>query len=698
MRPARHRARRSSPDDQDSVKDTGAVRGGVRRFISFRSTAMATAGTGHASADGGGASMDVAASRAIPSAHARGGNADLKIAVAALGVVYGDIGTSPLYALRECFLAPHGVGVSPSNVLGVLSLVVWTLVLVIVVKYLTFVLRADNNGEGGILALLALLKPKVLPQGQPRREPSRRLHIVVLLGLFGAALLYGDGVITPAISVLSAVEGLGVATHVLDPVVLPVTAAILVGLFLVQKHGTGTVGRIFGPAMLLWFATLIAAGAPWIVRHPEVLRAIDPRWAIAFFHHNGIHGFFILGSVVLCITGAAALYADMGHFGRRPIRFAWYTVVFPALLVSYFGQGALYLERGAAVKNPFYELVTGWARYPMVAIATVATVVASQALISGVYSVTRQAIQLGYWPRMTVVHTSGAAEGQIYMPQVNTALMVACLALVFGFESSSALASAYGIAVTGTMAMTSILFYAAMRIQRRMRPVAAVALLALFLTVDLAFFSANLTKFHHGGWFPIAVACVMFTLMTTWKRGRDALGRYLQASTVPLDVFLADLHEHPICRAPGTGVFLTSHVSGAPHVLLHHVKHNRVLHEHVVLFSVTTVNVPEVPAAERAQLTALTEGFYLLRAYYGFMESPNVPDVLRRYGNGVFPVEPLEVSYYLGRENLLTTGPAKLARWRKRLFAVMARNAQSATAFFDIPPNRVVELGAQVQL
>ncbi len=639
--------------------------------------------------------MDVAAA---PSVRRRGPRTELELALAALGVVYGDIGTSPLYALRECFLAPHGVGVSTTNVLGVLSLIFWTLVLVIVVKYLTFVLRADNNGEGGILALLALLKPKVLPHGRPRPEPSRKLRAVVLLGLFGAALLYGDGVITPAISVLSAVEGLGVATHVLDPVVLPITAAILVGLFLLQKHGTGAVGGIFGPATFVWFASLVVTGAPWIVRHPEILAAVDPRHAAVFFVHNGIHGFLILGSVVLCITGAEALYADMGHFGRRPIRLAWYTIVFPALLVSYFGQGALYLVRGAAVQNPLYELVTGWARYPLVAIATIATVVASQALIAGVYSITRQAIQLGYWPRMTVVHTSGVAEGQIYMPQVNSALMVACLALVFGFKSSSALASAYGIAVTGTMAMTSILFYAAMRIQRRMRPVAAIALLALFLTVDLAFFSANLTKFHHGGWFPIAIAAIMFTLMTTWKRGRAALGRYLEASTLPLDVFLTDLHEHPLCRVPGTGVFMTSNLDGVPHVLLHHVKHNRVLHEHVVLLAVTTVNVPEVPASERARITPLTEGFFLLRAYYGFMESPSVPDVLRRCGQGMFPVEPAEVSYYLGRENLLTTGPAKLASWRKRLFAVMARNAQSATAFFDIPPNRVVELGAQVQL
>jgi KUP system potassium uptake protein len=517
--------------------------------------------------------------------------------------------------------------------------------------------------------------------------------------LFGAALLYGDGIITPAISVLSAVEGLGVATHILDPVVVPVTAAILVGLFLVQKRGTATVGRIFGPAMLLWFATLVAIGLPWIMRQPEVLRAVDPRYAVAFFVHNGKHGFLILGAVVLCITGGEALYADMGHFGRRPIKLAWYTIALPALLVCYFGQGALYLERGAVVQNPFYELVSGWVRYPVVAIATVATVVASQALISGAYSLTRQAIQLGYWPRTTVVHTSGEAEGQIYMPQVNGALMVACLALVFGFRSSSNLAAAYGIAVTGTMAITSILFYAVVRTQDRMKPVFAVGLLVLFLSTDLAFLFANITKIEDGGWFPIAIAGVMFALMTTWKRGREALGAFMADATLPLEVFLADLHDSPIHRIPGTGVFMTSNPNGVPPVLLHHVKHNRVLHEHVVLLSVTTLNIPEVPSAERVKLTKLGEGFYQLRAQYGFMESPNVPDLLGRAAPSLgLPIGEHEVTYYLGRETLLMNGPSKLAGWRKKLFAVMSRNAQPATAFFNIPPNRVVELGTQVQL
>ena len=622
--------------------------------------------------------------------HAPG--APIKLALAALGVVYGDIGTSPLYSLREAFMEPHGVHVSHENVLGVLSLFLWSLTLVVVVKYLTFVMRADNEGEGGILALLALLKP-----AKATEPVTSRIKVLALFGLFGAALLYGDGVITPAISVLSAVEGLGVATHALDPVVVPITAAILVGLFLVQKKGTAMVGRIFGPATLIWFATLVATGLPWIVRRPEVLWAFDPRNAVHFFIANGKHGFLVLGSVVLCITGGEALYADMGHFGRKPIKLAWYTVVFPALIVSYLGQGALYLEKGSAVDNPFYELVSGWVRYPVVAIATVATVVASQALISGAYSLTRQAIQLGYWPRMTIVHTSGTAEGQIYMPDVNQGLMIACLALVFGFRTSTALAAAYGIAVTGTMAITTILFYAVVRKRRMLPPALAVFLLVLFLSIDLAFFGANATKIADGGWFPIAVAAGMFILMTTWKRGREALGKFMADVTLPLDVFLADLHANPIHRIPGTGVFMTSNPNGVPPVLLHHVKHNRVLHENVVLLSISTRTVPEVPSAERLSVTKLSEGFFQVKGQYGFMESPDVPSLLTRAGDH-FPVGEHAMTYYLGRETLLTDGTSTLATWRKRIFSLMSRNAQPATAFFNIPPNRVVELGTQVQL
>jgi KUP system potassium uptake protein len=624
-----------------------------------------------------------------PHGHAQAGSdKSLKLAIAALGVVYGDIGTSPLYALRECFIAPHGVAVTSENVLGILSLFFWALTLVVVVKYLTFVLRADNDGEGGILALLALLK------GKERQAPA----ILALFGIFGAALLYGDGMITPAISVLSAVEGLGVATNALEPVIVPVTVVILVGLFLVQKRGTEGVGRVFGPATLVWFVTLVGIGLPWIVRRPEILQAVDPRHAITFFRHNGLHGFLILGSVVLCITGGEALYADMGHFGRRPIRVAWYAIVFPALLVCYFGQGALYLERGSQVDNPFYELVSGWARYPVVVIATIATVVASQALISGAYSLTRQAIQLGYWPRMTVVHTSGTAEGQIFMPGVNNALMVACVALVVGFKTSSSLAAAYGIAVTGTMAITTMLYFAVIRKRRDLNPLLAVLFLVVFLVIDVSFFSANAVKFMDGGWFPIAIAGVVFVLMTTWKRGRAALGAFMAEATLPLDVFLADLSTAGIHRITGTGVFMTSNPNGVPPVLLHHVKHNRVLHQHVVLLSVATLTVPEVPAAKRTTVVEVGQGFFQIRAEYGFMESPDVPELLRRCAAGAFPIGEHDVTYYLGRETLLTTGSSKLATWRKRVFSLMSRNAQSATAFFNIPPNRVVELGTQVQL
>ena len=618
----------------------------------------------------------------------RGG---LKLAIAALGVVYGDIGTSPLYAFRECFTASNGVGVSSVNVFGVLSLIFWSLTLVVVVKYLTFVLRADNDGEGGILALLALL-------GEKRGASTTAPRLLALLGIVGAALLYGDGMITPAISVLSAVEGLGIATHVLDPFIVPVTVVLLVGLFLVQKRGTERVGRVFGPATFIWLATLVGMGLPSIARRPDVLRAIDPRHAVAFFLHHGERGFLILGAVVLCITGAEALYADMGHFGRRPIRFAWYAFVFPALLVNYFGQGALYLERGGAVRNPFYELVSGWVRYPVVAVATVATIVASQALISGVYSLTRQGIQLGYWPRMTVVHTSGATEGQIYMPDVNRALMVACIALVLGFESSSALAGAYGIAVTGTMAITTILFFVVSRKRHLLSRGGSVAFLAGFLVIDLGFFAANSVKLFEGGWFPIAIAAAVFTLMTTWKSGRTALSASLAEGRMPLDLFLDDVRRGLVHRIPGTGVFMTSNPDGVPRVLLHHVKHNRVLHEHVVLLSVQTTAVPEVAAAQRATVTELGEGFFQVRAQYGFMESPDVPEVLRRFGGDRFPTGDLDMTYYLGSETLLTTGDSPLARWRKRLFAIMSRNAQPATAFFNLPPNRVVELGTQLQL
>jgi KUP system potassium uptake protein len=635
-----------------------------------------------------------------PEGHGHGpqirNRADLaKLAVAALGVVYGDIGTSPLYAVKECFAQPHGVAVTPTNVLGILSLVFWSLLLVIVVKYLTFIMRADNHGEGGILSLLALVSDR--PDLAKRN--TTRYTALIMIGLFGAALLYGDGIITPAISVLSAVEGLEVATTAVKPFIVPITVGILVALFMMQRYGTAKVGAVFGPATLLWFVSIAAAGLPWILRRPDVLSAVNPVHAVHFFAANHWHGFLVLGSVVLCITGGEALYADMGHFGRLPIRIAWYSVVMPALLLNYFGQGAMLLERGAAgATNPFFALVPSFLIYPMVAVATVATVVASQALISGAYSLTQQAVQLGYCPRVTIVHTSGEAEGQIYIPEVNSILMVSCVALVLAFQESTKLAAAYGIAVTGTMAITSVLFYVVARSRWGWSQAKAGMLVGLFLTLDLAYFAANATKIAAGGWFPLVVAAAIFAALTTWKKGRASLGRHIIASTLPLDLFLADVKETKPPRVRGTAVFMTSNPDGAPPVLLHHFKHNKVLHEQVIMLSVMTEHVPEVPLAKRFTITKREEGFWQVIARFGFMETPNVMDVLRRCGERGITLNEADTSYYLGRETLLTSGRGEMAQWRKALFVFLSRNARPANMFFQIPPNRVVELGTQIEL
>ena len=629
-----------------------------------------------------------------------------RLALAALGVVYGDIGTSPLYAMKECFTRPHGVDPTPENVLGILSLVFWSLMFVVVLKYLSFIMRADNKGEGGILALLALVVPK--HQGADTRARTT----LVLFGLFGAALLYGDGVITPAISVLSAVEGLEIATPVFKSYVVPITLGVLVGLFLVQKRGTEKVGAVFGPATLIWFVTIAALGIPWIIRQPNVFAAIFPTHAIRFFVAHKGHGFLVLGSVVLCITGGEALYADMGHFGKRPIRFAWYLVVFPALLCNYFGQGASLLRSCAgglettachgAWDHPFYGLVNGilphFVLYPLVMLATVATVVASQALISGAFSLTQQAVQLGYCPRVTIVHTSDEAAGQIYIPEVNTALMVACVALVIGFKESSALAAAYGIAVTGTMAITSMLFYSVARDHWKWSRAKAGALVAVFLVFDLGFFSANVAKISHGGWFPIAVATLVFMFMNTWKRGRKVMATMIRNASLPLDMFMSDLRAEKPHRVKGTAVFMTQSPVGTPPALLHHFKHNKVLHEKVVLLSVRTEDVPEVDAEERVVVKDLGEGFWQVGARYGFMQTPNVPEIMAAASrNGLNAIE-ADTSFYLGRETLLTTGKTGMFQWAKALFVFMSRNSRPATAFFGIPPGRVVELGTQIEL
>jgi len=642
-----------------------------------------------------------------PDAHGPGKKL-LPLALGALGIVYGDIGTSPLYAVQTCFAAElkngvvvpatHALAVTHDNVLGILSLVVWALTMVVSVKYLAFIMRADNKGEGGIFALLALVPPT---------GGSRARVIVVLAALFGAALLYGDGVITPAISVLSAVEGLGVATHAADRYVVWITLLILALLFMVQKRGTGGIGRVFGPVMVLWFAAIAALGVNSIIHHPAVLAAVNPVHAWRLFAEEPLRAFGVLGAVVLCITGGEALYADMGHFGARPIRLSWFLFVFPALLLNYFGQGALLLERGW-VENPFYELVprldpsSSLPRdvllYPMVGLATVATVIASQALISGAFSLTRQAVQLGYLPRVTIVHTSAQHEGQIFVPEVNAALAVACLSLVFAFKQSSALAAAYGIAVTGTMGITSVVYYVVVTQRWGWKLRRALPLLALFLVFDIPFFSANLLKFIDGGYLPIALGLGMFTLMTTWKRGRTELSERFNQSAMPLEQLLTDLERNPQHRVRGTAVFMSGNPDGTPPVLLHHLKHNQALHRQVVLLSILPRAVPLVPKEEQITVKELGQGFIRVTWATGFMETPNVPRILVRAREHGLVCEPSTTSYYLGRETLLTSGRSKMMRWRKALFAFVSRNALSATNYFGLPPGRVVELGMQVDL
>jgi KUP system potassium uptake protein len=624
------------------------------------------------------------------------GKALAALSLAALGVVYGDIGTSPLYALKECFGAAHGISPTRENILGVLSLILWSLNFVVSYKYIAQVMRADNRGEGGILALLALVSS---------RDGTRRTALV-LFGLFGAALLYGDGVITPAISVLSAVEGLSYATPVFERWIVPITVVILFALFLVQKWGTGGIGVLFGPVMIVWFSCIAGLGILGILREPGVLVAVNPRYAVDFFIRDGLQGFLILGAVVLVLTGGEALYADMGHFGRRPIRLAWFGLVLPALMLNYFGQAALLLEAPAAVENPFYALVPHPFLYPMVGLATIATIVASQALISGAFSLTQQAVQLGYSPRVTIIHTSERERGQIYVPEINRALMVACVWLVIGFKSSTNLAAAYGIAVTGTMAITTILFAVVAKEKWRWSPVHVYGLCGLFLFVDLAFFGANVIKFTQGGWFPIVVAVLVFTLMSTWKRGRLRLAQIMEENSLPMALFLNDVAKRLPTRVPGTAVFMTSQSGGAPPVLLHHVKHNKVLHEQVIMMSVRTEDVPYVSEDERVTCEDLGQKFFAVAARYGFMETPDVPGVLRELQKWGIAIRPLDTTYYLGRETLIAfpdrkpvpkDAPSPLAMWRKKLFVLMSRNAQTATAFFNLPPNRVVEMGAQIQ-
>lgn len=616
----------------------------------------------------------------------------LFLALGALGVVYGDIGTSPLYAFRESFHESHGLAVTHDNVLGILSLIFWALITLISIKYLIFVMRADNRGEGGILALTALVN-RIRPVA--RRTPRYRL---ILLGLFGTALLYGDGIITPAISVLSAVEGLEVATPTFEPYIIPLTIAILVGLFLFQSQGTERVGKVFGPATLLWFIVLAWLGIRWIVHQPQVFFAINPLYGINFFVTNGWLGFWVLGSVFLVVTGGEALYADMGHFGKAPIRWAWFAVVLPALLLNYFGQGALLLEDPHAVENPFYHMAPEWALYPVVVLATIATVIASQALITGAFSLTRQAVQLGYLPRIEIRHTSSEEIGQIYIPGVNWVLMISCIALVLAFGSSSNLAAAYGVAVTSTMVITAILLYILEREKWGWSRPAAIAFTAFFLLIDFAFWGANIVKFTHGGWLPLVIGVVVFTSMTTWKRGRVILSERLRAGSMLFTSFTERLRTDKFAHVPGTAIFMYSDPESTPPALLHNMKHNKVLHEQVVLLSVNTEEIPRVPTKERIEVHKLENGFYRVILHYGFMEDPNVPRDLARARKLGLEYKPSETTYFLGREHLFASKTPGMAIWRENLFAAMSRNARTATDFFRLPPDRVVELGSQVEL
>jgi len=613
------------------------------------------------------------------------------LSLAALGVVYGDIGTSPLYALRECFYGEYGIESTRIHVLGVLSLMFWSLVLVVTLKYLTFVLRADNRGEGGVIALMALVTP-------PRGAKVWHRRILVALGLFGASLLYGDGMITPAISVLSAVEGLQVAAPGMAPYIVPVTVALLVLLFAVQRHGTAGIGAAFGPIMLTWFLVLGIVGAGGVFRAPEVLTALNPLHGVRFLFVGGVRGFLVLGAVFLVVTGAEALYADMGHFGRRPIRLAWLWIVLPTLILNYFGQGALVLRDPTAAHNPFYRLFPGWALYPMVLLATVATIIASQAVISGAYSLTRQAIQLDYCPRLEIRHTAPEEIGQVYVPRVNWILLLATVALVLGFGSSSRLAAAYGVAVTTTMVIATVLFYVVARERWGWSPWMAGIPALVFLAVDLSFFTANIGKIAHGAWFPLVVGLVVYSLLTTWKRGRQILGQRLRDKAVSLERFLEEIRQDPPPRVPGRAVFMTGNGEYVPPALHHNLKHNRILHEEVVILTVLTEEMPRVPTRQRLELEDLGDGFHRIQVRYGFMEDPDVPHVLQLARRRGLEFTLPETSFFLGREAILARGKSGMPRWREHLFAFLARNAQGATAFYRLPPGQVVELGEQVEL
>ena len=611
------------------------------------------------------------------------------LALGAIGVVFGDIGTSPLYAMKESFAGAHPLTPDEPHVMGVLSLIFWAIMLIVTAKYVAIIMRADNRGEGGSLAMLALATR--LTHG------SNLTPIIVVIGIFAAALFYGDSMITPAISVLSAVEGLQVAAPGLDEYVVPLTLIILIVLFAFQKNGTARVGALFGPVMLLWFTTLTVLGVIHIAGSPSVLLALNPYYAIRFFVMDGWTAFLALGSVVLVVTGSEALYADMGHFGRLPIRLSWFTLVLPALLINYFGQGALIIREPAAIQNPLFLMAPEWAQLPLVGLATVATVIASQAVITGAFSVTRQAIQLGYLPRMQIIHTSASEMGQIYLPFVNWMLATFVAFLVVGFKTSTHLAAAYGIAVTGTMIIDALLLSIVAALLWKWKPIVLALVIGTFLFVDLSFFTANLTKIAHGGWFPLAIGFIIFLVLTTWKRGRALLWERVSKDSLELETFLNAVSDR-VPRVPGTAIFMTGTATGTPGSLLHNLKHNKVLHEQVVVLTVRFLEIPFVPEDQRFELTTLPKNFYRLLLSYGFMEEPNIPEALRKAQREGLHCDPMQSSYFLSRETVIPSSKPGMAMWREHVFAWMSRSATSAMDFFNIPPNRVVELGTQVEI
>ena len=613
------------------------------------------------------------------------------VTIAAIGVVYGDIGTSPLYTMKEAFGPVYGLRATDANVLGILSLVFWSLVLVVTVKYVFIVMRADNRGEGGIMALMAMAQ-RSLPLA------SETAYVMGILGIFGAALFFGDGVITPAISVLSAVEGLEVAAPSLSRYIVPVTIGVLIALFAVQRKGTESVGKVFGPVTVLWFISLAVWGLLGIVDTPRVLAAVSPLPALQFVLHHGGHSFFVLGAVVLALTGAEALYADMGHFGRKPIQRAWLWFVFPALVLNYFGQGALLLGHPSAASNPFYRLVPSWALVPMIVLATAATVIASQAVISGAFSIARQGMQLGFLPRLAVVHTSESTIGQVYVPMINRLLLLVIIGLVLGFGSSSALASAYGVSVTGTMLITSVLLLVVARHRWHLSTPMLVVLGTLMLVIDALFLGANLVKFADGGWFPLALGIVVFTLMRTWRRGRTLLVEELRKESPPIEGVVADIAARKLPRVPGTAVFLTADNASVPHALLQNLRHNKVLHQRNVLLTIETVQAPRADEDERSTIRAAGDGFWRVTVRFGFMEDPNVPRVLEALVIDGVEMVPRDTTYFASRETLVARKRGGMPPWRDKLFLLLSRNTVSATEFFHIPGSRLVELGTQVEI